>query len=142
MIEITQQMRGLIDNALANRTPCILATASPTGEPSVSFRGSMMVFDNESLAYWERTKRAGLEHIQANPKVVVMFRDPAARVAWKLHSDATVHSAGPVREHVMARVVQPELDRDSNREGLAVVIKVNRIMTLGGEVVQQQGETT
>ena len=81
MINIDDEMRELIDNALANETPCILATASPTGEPGVGLRGSMMVFNSESLAYWERTKRAGLEHIQANPKVVVMYRDPVARKA-------------------------------------------------------------
>ena len=63
MIQIDDEMRELIDNALANGTPCILATASPTGEPGVGLRGSMMVFNSDSLAYWERTKRAGLVSI-------------------------------------------------------------------------------
>ena len=52
MIDIDDEMRELIDNALANGTPCILATASPTGEPGVGLRGSMMVFNSDSLAYW------------------------------------------------------------------------------------------
>ncbi len=138
MIDIDDEMRELIDNALDNGTPCILATASPTGEPSVGLRGSMMVFDSDSLAYWERTKRAGLEHIRANPKVVVMYRDPVARKAWKLHGDARTYLDGPVRDQVMAKVVQPELDRDPDKDGVAVVIKLNRIMTLGGQVLQQR----
>ena len=138
MIDITDEMRDLIDNALANGTPCILATASSTGEPSVGLRGSMMVFNSDSLAFWEQTKRAGLEHIQANPKVVVMYRDPVARKAWKLHGDALPYVDGPVRDQVMARVVQPELDRDADRQGIAVIIKLNRIMTLAGEVLQQR----
>ena len=29
-----------------------------------------MVLDGQSLAYWDRTQRAGLEHVEANPKVV------------------------------------------------------------------------
>ena len=37
----------------------------------------------------------------------------------------------------MARVVQRELDRDPDRQGIAVVIKLNRIMTMTGEVLQQ-----
>ncbi len=138
MIDITDEMRDLIDNALANRTPCILATASPTGEPSVGLRGSMMVFDSDSLAYWERTKRAGLEHIQANPKVVVMYRDPVARKAWKLHGEAQLYPDGPIRDQVMARVVQTELDRDADRQGIAVIIRLNRLMTMAGEVLQQR----
>ena len=138
MINITEEMRECIDNALAKRTPCILATASPTGEPSVGYRGSMMVFDDESLAYWERTYRAGLEHAEANPQVVMMYRDPSTRLAWKFHGDATVYRDGQIRDQVMARVVQPELDRDPERKGFAVIIRLNRIMTMGGEVVQQR----
>lgn len=136
MISITQEMRDCIDNALANQTPCILATASPSGEPSVGYRGSMMVLDDESLAYWERTRLAGLENAEANPQVVMMYRDPKTRLAWKFHGDATVYRDGQIREQVMAKVVQPELDRDLEREGFAVIIRLNRIMTLGGEVVQ------
>ena len=138
MIQITDEMRPLIDNNLANGNPCIVATASPEGEPSVGFRGSMMVFDDDSLAYWERVKRAGLDNVQANPKVVVMFRDPASKNAWKFHGDATVYVDGPIRQQVLDRVCQPELDRDPDREGFAVVIRLNRIMTLGGQVVQQR----
>lgn len=52
MIQMTDEMRQLIDNSFADGFPCVLATASPTGEPSVSYRGSMMVLDDENLAYW------------------------------------------------------------------------------------------
>ena len=38
----------------------------------------------------------------------------------------------------MARVVQPELDRDPERQGFAVVIDVERITTLGADVVQER----
>lgn len=138
MIDIDDEMHELIDNALANGTPCVMATASPTGEPGVGLRGSMMVFDSDSLAYWERTKRAGLEHIQANPKVVVMYRDPVARKAWKLYGEAQLYPDGSIRDQVMARVVQSELDRDPDSQGIAVVIKLNRIMTMSGEVLQQR----
>jgi Pyridoxamine 5'-phosphate oxidase len=51
MIKMTDAMCDLIDNAIANSTPCIVATASKAGEPHMSFRGSVMVFDDESLAY-------------------------------------------------------------------------------------------
>ena len=47
MIRLTQEMRELIDAALAHKMPCILATASKDGVPNVGFRGSTMVFDDE-----------------------------------------------------------------------------------------------
>jgi hypothetical protein len=48
MIHLTAEMSDLINNALANGTPCILATASSSGQPTMSYRGSFMVFDGAS----------------------------------------------------------------------------------------------
>jgi len=75
MISLIDQMREMIDNALANGCPCILATASADGEPDIGYKGSTMVFDGGSLAYWERTKRQHLKNLLENPRVIVLFRD-------------------------------------------------------------------
>ena len=138
MIALTDQMRELVDNALANKCPCILATASADGEPDIGYKGSVMVFDNESLAYWERSKRQHLKNLSENQRVVVLFRDPGTGVNWRFHGVATVHTDGPGRDQVMARVVKPELDKDPERKGLAVIIRVNRVTKLSGEVVQER----
>ena len=52
MIKLTDQMRELIDNGLAKGTPCLVATASKDGAPNIGYKGSVMVFDDESLSYW------------------------------------------------------------------------------------------
>ena len=136
MIKLIDQMRELVDNALANGCPCVLATVSADGEPDIGYKGSMMVFDDESLAYWERTRRQHLKNVQANPKVVVLFRDPKSRVNWRFHGVATVHESGPLRDRVMARTVADELDKDPERKGAAVVIRVDKVSNLGGQVLQ------
>lgn len=136
MIALTDQMRDLVNNALANGCPCILATASATGEPDVGFKGSTMIFDGESLAYWERTRRQHLKNLSENPRVVVLFRDPKTRINWRFHGVATVHQEGPLREQVMARTVKDELDKDPERKGAAVVIRVDKVTNLAGEVLQ------
>jgi len=138
MIKMSDEMRDLIDNALANSTPCILATATKTGEPHMSYRGSMMVFDDASLAFWDRVKRQSLQHITENPHVCVLFRHPPKRLIWQFLGEATVHDRGPVREQVMARTVQSELDRDPERQGVAVVIRVHKILLGNGDVLQQR----
>ena len=138
MIKITDEMRRLVDNALADGFPCILATASPVGEPSIGYRGSIMVWDDESLAYWERSKRTGLENIEANPKVAVMFRNTKERKSWKFYGDATVHRDGPLRDQVLARTIQPELDRDPDLQGYGVIIRLSRITLSNGTVVQER----
>jgi hypothetical protein len=104
----------------------------------MSFRGSVLVFDDESLAYWDRVKRQSLQHIAENPQVCVLFRHPQKRTIWQFVGEATIHDGGPVREQVMARVVQPELDRDPERQGVAIVIRVNKILLGNGDVLQQR----
>jgi general stress protein 26 len=138
MIQLTDEMRDLINPALANGMPCILATASPSGQPNMSYRGSMMVFDDESLAYWDRGKRLSVQHIQENPSVCVMFRHPAQRIIWRFMGKATVHSEGSIREQVWERTVQPERDRDPEQQGVAVVIRVDTVLASTGEVLQQR----
>ncbi len=138
MIALTDAMREMIDNALANGCPCILSSVSADGEPDIGYKGSMMVFDNESLAYWERTRRQHLKNVLDNPKVVVLFRDAKTRVNFRFHGTARVHEQGALRDQVMARTVKDELDKDPERKGAAVVIRVDRVTNLGGQVLQSR----
>jgi uncharacterized protein len=138
MISISDQMKELIDNALANGSPCILATVSADGEPDIGYKGSMMVFDNESLAYWERTKRVHMKNVKENPRVIVLFRDAKTKAAWRFHGTATMHESGPVRDQVMARTVKEELDKDPERKGAAVVIRLDKITNMGGQVLSSR----
>jgi general stress protein 26 len=138
MITIIDQMKDLVDNALANGCPCILATVSGDGEPDIGYKGSMMVFDGESLAYWERTKRQHMKNVQENPRVVVLFRDPKSRAAWRFHGTATLHESGPIWEQVMARTVKDELDKDPEHKGAAVVIRLDKITNMAGQVLSSR----
>jgi hypothetical protein len=99
----------------------------------------MMVFDDEHLAYWERARRGLLEHIEQNPKVTVLYSDLTARTHWRFHGEAAVYQTGPIREQIMARTIQAELDRDPERKGYGVVIRVDKITDLLGQVLQQRG---
>jgi general stress protein 26 len=138
MIAIIDQMKELVNNALANGCPCILATVSGDGEPDIGYKGSMMVFDDQSLAYWERTKRQHMKNVKENPRVVVLFRDTKSKVAWRFHGMAAMYEDGPIREQVMARTVKEELDKDPERKGAAVVIRLDKITNMGGQVLQSR----
>ena len=138
MIQLTEEMRQLINNARANGTPCILATSSPDGVPNAGFRGSMMVFDDGSLAYRERGQLSALEHLEENPKVVVLFRDPGQQVGWKFRCTATVYRDGPIYQQVMVRLAESGMAQDPEVRGVAVVLQVDQVVTLMGEVLQER----
>jgi uncharacterized protein len=141
MIKLTPQMREEIDPALANGCACLVATVSQDGTPNVGYKGSVMVFDDESLAYWERTLQGSLANVQNNPRVMILFRNPATRAAWRFVGQATVHTSGPLREQVMARTVPAELDRDPERKGYAVIVKVDKVLPLSGQTPMQSRDS-
>ena len=58
MIKITPVMKELLDKALADGTPCLIGTASKDGHPQISPKGSVAVFDDNTLCYWERSHRS------------------------------------------------------------------------------------
>ncbi len=138
MIQLTEEMRQSINNARANGTPCILATASPDGVPNAGFRGSIMVFDDRSMAYRERTQLSSLQHLEKNPKVVILYRDPGRDIGWKFRCTAAVHAKGSVYQQVMARLAESGLIQDPEAEGVAVVLQVDQIVTLSGDVLQER----
>ena len=110
MIYLDDDIRQLLDNGYEEGGACILGTASREGSPQISMKGSVLVFDRETLAYWERAKRSALENIGENPQVVILYRNPAKRVTWRFHGTATVHESGDVRDEVMCRTVEAEID--------------------------------
>jgi predicted pyridoxine 5'-phosphate oxidase superfamily flavin-nucleotide-binding protein len=141
MIKLTDQMREEIDPALSRGCPCLVATTSQEGVPNVGFKGSVMVFDDESLAYWERTLQGTGANVEENPNVMVLFRNPTTRAAWRFVGKATVHKGGALREQVMARTVPAELDRDPERKGYAVVVKVDKVLPLSGQKAMQSRDS-
>ena len=141
MITLTDQMRNEIDPALAQGCPCLVATVSQDGIPNIGYKGSMMVFDDTSLAYWERTLQGTLANVEANPNVMILFRNPATRAAWRFVGKATVHKEGEQREQVMARTVQAELERDPERKGHAVIIAVDKVLPPSGQAPMQSRDS-
>ena len=61
MIKITPLMKDLLDKALADGTPCLIGTASKDGHPQISPKGSVAVYDDQTLCYWERSHRISQE---------------------------------------------------------------------------------
>ena len=128
-------METPVNNALADKALCVVATASSDGKPSIGLRGIVMAYGDDSLAYWERTFRRGSDNIESNPHIVILYRNSATRQSWKFFGQAEVLRDEDVREDVMSKTVQAELDRDLERKGVAVVVRLDRVETMGGEVL-------
>ena len=97
-----------------------------------------MAWQPDCLAYWERGKGQSLEHLESGGNAAVILRNPEQRKGWKFFGTGTVLRDGPVRQGIMERVVKPEMDRDPNQEGFAVILKLSRVEDLGGRTVMTQ----
>jgi hypothetical protein len=119
---------------------CLIGTVLPNGFAQITPRGSTMAFDDEHFAFWERGKGTTNANLQDGTKVTIFFRKSELRQSGLLpkggiarfYGIATLHKSGDIYEEVWRRVIQPEKDRDPQRKGFAVLIKVDRAEDLDG----------
>ena len=128
MIELGAEMRERLAAAMDEGVPIVLASVDDGGAPHLSFYGSTHVHSADQLAVWVRDPAGGLlQRIRTNPNVALMYRNPAARLAWQFTGRAR-----PVDDPDEARRVydeSPEIERgrDPERLGRAVVVDVDRV---------------
>ena len=120
---------------------CLVATVLPNGFAQVSPRGSTMVYDDEHLALWERGKGSVNASLTDGTKVTIFLRKIALRESGLLpkggiarfYGTAKIHNSGPVYEEIWKRLIQPEKDRDPQKNGFGVLIKVEHAEDLDGK---------
>lgn len=137
MIELTEDMTNRLNNSFKDMMIVSIASASKAGMPDIAFKGSAMAWDKEHIAYWERALGNTFRNLQENGQCCLLYRNPAERVAWKFFGVAQVLTEGPIRQQVMDRTVQQELDRDPERKGAAVIVRVDKIV-MGPQVLQER----
>jgi len=125
-VDLTEYAEA-INNALADGTYCVVATNGSDGIPDVGYKGSMMVFDKDHLAYWERTRGGHLANLRREPGVAVLYFNRERGKHLRLFGRAELHEDGPIREQIMARTVPAELERDPDRAGIGVLIRVDTV---------------
>jgi hypothetical protein len=120
---------------------CLVGTILPNGFAQITPRGSTLVFDDEHLALWERGKGSTNENLADGAKVTVFFKKAALRADGTLpaggiarfYGTAEIHKSGAIYDQVWDKVIQPEKDRDPEKKGFAVLIKVERAEDLAGK---------
>lgn len=138
MINLPDEMRTAFENAMADRVPALVGSASSAGEPDIAYKGSVVVWDEENLAFWERAKGTTLRNMEENQLVVVLYRNPGTRQMWKLFGRARLLREGDLREEIMGRMPQVELDRDPERTGVAVLIEVDKVFQAGSVLMTRE----
>lgn len=131
-IELTDEIRELVNGALISGTPMILATVDAEGRPRLTFRGSIQVFGPDQLGFWARhAEGSTMDNIAGNPNVAMSFRNPTTRAMLQFSGRARV-AAGEERDRVYASAPEIEQKADTEKKGAGVVVDLDRAEGLLG----------
>ena len=138
MAKIPQPLHQHINDALFPNTP-LVGSVDRDGYPRISMRGSTCVYDDQTLAFWERSAAGLKESIENGAKLTVFFQKPELRQSVlpiagvaRFFGTAEVHRSGPVRDKVYGLILEAERQKDPERKGFAVLIHVERAEDLRG----------
>ena len=127
-IKLTDELKRLVDNALATRHTMIVACVGPEGQPVLSFRGSTQSFSDDQLAMWVRNSDGVfLDSIKANPNVALMYRDHDTKETFQFQGRAKVSTDEAVRSRIYERMGEAERNHDYARTGVALIIDLDRV---------------
>jgi hypothetical protein len=105
----------------------LVATADGD-QPDLALKGSLMVWDKDHLAWWERGRRETYAGVVSNPKVAIFVRNPARdRRTLRFYGTARLVDDPDLRERIWERVLQTEKDTDKDKQGAAVLVRVDRV---------------
>ena len=143
-IQLPDDWKKALNNArIENKTP-IWASVEADGQPSIAFYGSTHAHSDHEIALWMRNSGRGfLRRIAANPKVTMFYNDPTpeTRLTLLVHGEAkVVTNDAALTQRVYDESPEIERNADANKEGLAVIVDIVRIVQRGEVVQSRDGE--
>ena len=140
MAKIPQILHHHINGAFPDNV-VLVGTALEDGFAQISPRGSVIVYDDETLGFWDRGKGRTHDVVKNGSKVTFYYRNiklrdegilPKGGIA-RFYGTAELYQEGEVWNSVYERMASPERARDPEKKGSAVLVKVQRVEDLSGD---------
>lgn len=136
MIEFTPEMVTALNNSFADKMIVEIASASKAGMPTspsraAPSRGTTSTSPSGSALSGPRFATSRKPAVL--PLVPQRRRSPGLEVLRR----ADVYTDGELRQQVMDRAVEAELNRDPERKGAAVIVRIDKIV-MGSQVLQER----
>ena len=95
--------------AIAEIKPSLVATASRTGKPNVSAKGSFRVLDDEHVVFADIVSPRTVANIRENPRVAVICLNAAARKGCRIWGQGTILDAGELFDQLTAEYAKKNM---------------------------------
>jgi hypothetical protein len=137
---IPKKLHELVNTAFPMNV-CLIGSTLPNGFAQITPRGSTFVYDDDRIMLWERGRGSTSEHMKDGDKLTVYYQNfdkrdvlPAGGIA-RLYGTARIYKSGPVYDKVWEMTIPPEKERDPEKKGYAVLIKIERAEDLLGQLI-------
>ena len=136
---LSATIKTLIRNAWDDGYPVLVATVGPEG-PNITPKGSTIVYDDQHLAWWERSKRAGLQNLGHDRRVCMMYANFKAQRDGILDSGflrffgtVELHESGPVYDKIFSMLLPREQTHIGADTGVGVLFRIEKAIDVRGK---------
>jgi len=126
-LQLTDEMKEMINNAYDNRTPVVVVYVDANGQPSMSLRGTAQAWSDTQIALWARATSNMPQELKERPKVTLWYRDPATRTTLQFRGRAHQDDDPQVRDLVFDRSPANEQAADPERKGVVIIVDLDRV---------------
>ena len=138
---LSDTLKKLILSAWDDGYPLLVATTGREG-PNITPKGSMIVYDDEHLAWWERSKRAVLDNLGQEKRVCIMYANFKAQRDGVLESgflrffgSVEMHESGPTREKIFSMLLPREQTHAGAEAGIGVLVRIDKAIDIRGKPI-------
>ena len=99
---IMEKLTDEAKKAIGEIRPALVATASKTGKPNVSAKGSLRVLDDEHVLFADIASPRTVANIKENPQVAVICLNATARKGCRIWGKGEIVSSGELFDKTIA----------------------------------------
>ena len=136
---LNDTIKKLVSTAWVDGHPCLVATAGPLG-PNIAPKGSMVFYDDDHLAWWERSKRGVLENLGHDRRVCIMYANFKAQRDGLIESgflrffgQVELHDSGPVHDKIFSLLSEREQTHDGADTGIGALVRIEKVLDARGK---------
>ena len=100
MAEISEEVKEIIGRV----RPAFVATASKSGKPNVSPKGSFRVLDKEHVMFANLSSPRTIANLQENPQISAILFDPSSRKGCRIWGEARIFESGGLFDSISAEL--------------------------------------
>ncbi|HSP98452.1 MAG TPA: pyridoxamine 5'-phosphate oxidase family protein [Candidatus Dormibacteraeota bacterium] len=128
---IDDDMRAVI----AAQRLCYAATVAPDGRPNLSPKGTIRVWDDHHLLFYDIASPGTRANLAVNPWIEINVVDPLSRRGYRFRGTATVHAGDAVYRDALARLAAEQ--RVSYAVHAVVLVRVERALPIASPAYER-----